>query len=75
MKQYKNLSGNSGIITYETADEAILVEFQDGRQYLYTYQSTGRSKVEQMKTLAADGKGLCTFISRHVRDAYVTGLN
>ena len=70
MESYRNLSGNSGVVAYAIVDEGILVRFQDGGIYLYTYASAGRSKIERMRTLAAEGRGLSTFISRQVRDAY-----
>ncbi|MEX0773885.1 MAG: hypothetical protein WEB89_01080 [Balneolales bacterium] len=74
MKKYKNLSGTTGVVAYETADDSITVEFEGGGIYLYTYQSAGRSNVEQMKVLAATGKGLSTFIAKYVRDCYATKL-
>jgi hypothetical protein len=74
MDRYRNLSGHSGVIAYEAARNSITVEFQDGAVYLYNYQSTGRSKVEQMKALASAGRGLSTFIARHVGNAYAEKL-
>jgi hypothetical protein len=71
---YKNLSGISGVVAYEIAQDSITVEFEDGGTYLYTYQSTGSSSIEQMKTLAAAGRGLSTFIVEHVRKAYEAKL-
>jgi hypothetical protein len=69
MKRYKNLSGNSGVVAYKFDGDSITVQFEDG-VYQYTYASTGRSRVERMKVLAAAGTGLSTFIARYVRDAY-----
>ena len=74
MKRYRNLNGNSGVVAYEIADDAIKVRFNDGITYLYTYDSSGRRAIEKMKTLAQDGQGLSTFISQHVREAYAAKL-
>ncbi|MEX0779514.1 MAG: hypothetical protein WD037_07255 [Balneolales bacterium] len=74
MEKYKNLSGTTGVVAYETADNSITVKFQGGGTYLYTYQSAGQSNVEQMKELAASGKGLSTFIVRNVRNSYAMKL-
>lgn len=72
MKRYRNLSGNSGVVAYQLGPDSIDVKFQDGRIYLYTYASAGSVHVETMKRLAADGRGLCTYISRNVREAYAS---
>lgn len=74
MVRYKNLSGTSGVAAYETGRDSIAVEFEDGAIYLYTYRSAGRSNIEKMKSLAAVGCGLSTFIARYVRKAYAAKL-
>lgn len=70
MMPYKNLDGNSGVIAYEIEENAIQVEFVNGGIYLYTYSSTGKEKIEEMKKRADKGKGLATYINRHVRSRY-----
>ena len=70
MKRYKNLSGNSGVLAYETGKDYIKVKFRDGDVYLYNYFRPGRDMVKQMKELAEEGRGLSTFISRYVRERY-----
>jgi hypothetical protein len=75
MRRYKNLDGNSGVTAYSIGSDSIKVQFTDGISYLYTYASTGQATIEEMKILAERGKGLSTFISRHVRDAYATKLD
>jgi hypothetical protein len=72
LERYRNLSGTSGAVAYEIADDAITVQFADGGIYVYSYASAGRHNVEQMKTLALAGRGLCSFISRHVAHAYAS---
>ncbi|HVL77182.1 MAG TPA: hypothetical protein VM406_14295 [Noviherbaspirillum sp.] len=74
MKRYKNLSRKSGVVAYEVGQRTIVVEFEDGGIYLYNYESAGQDKIERMKQLAEAGRGLSTFIVRHVRDAYAAKL-
>ena len=74
MQRYKNISGNSGVIAYQIGRDSITIEFEDGAIYRYTYNSAGRSNIEQMKALAAAGSGLSTFVVRHVRKAYAAKL-
>ena len=74
MTPYKNLSRTSGVVAYRAAPDSIEVEFEDGAIYLYTKESAGRSNIERMKDLADAGRGLSTFIVRHVRKAYATRL-
>ncbi|MGD9651875.1 MAG: hypothetical protein AB7I96_02265 [Candidatus Dadabacteria bacterium] len=71
MKRYKNLSGNSGVTAYETGPDYIKVRYREGGVYLAV---TGRYNVERMKTLAEEGMGLSTFISRYVRERYAEKL-
>lgn len=75
MEKYQNRNGDSGILSYEIKNDSILIKFTDATLYLYTYQSTGRKKVEVMKRLAKKGKGLCTFINKYVRNSYAEKLN
>ena len=74
MQRYKNLDGASGVTAFETADDSIKVAFVNGSIYEYDYASAGRGKIERMKRLAMDGRGLSTYISRHVHDAYARRL-
>ena len=70
MKRYKNLDGNSGVLAYHIQPDSITVQFADGISYFYTYISAGQDNIEKMKTLAERGKGLSTFITQHVHNAY-----
>lgn len=70
MERYANLSGNSGVVAYQTGADSITVEFANGQKYLYNYQSAGRANVETMKKLAAQGQGLSGFISTTVGNGY-----
>lgn len=75
MTKYKNLSGKSGVNSYETGDDYIAIQFVGGGTYLYTYDKPGATSVEKMKTLALKGKGLSTYISRNVKDRYEAKLH
>ena len=74
MESYRNLGGDSGVRAYEIGDDSIKVQFSDGSAYLYNYQSAGRSNIEEMKVLAIAGRGLNSFIMRHVKKAYAAKL-
>jgi hypothetical protein len=70
MTTYKNLSGNSGIKAYEIAADNIIVQFNSGDKYVYSYTVPGRDAVEAMKILATKGIGLSTYISKVIRGRY-----
>lgn len=67
---YSNLGGNSSVRAYEILPTAIRVQFKDGRWYSYSYAKAGRMHVENMKRLAGDGIGLCSYIQRQVKYLY-----
>lgn len=67
MIPYENISGNSGIVAYNTKEESITVQFKSGKYtvYTYTYESAGADAVEMMKSLAQQGHGLNSYISKN----------
>lgn len=67
---YSNLGGNSSVRAYEILPTVIRVQFNDGRWYSYSYLKAGRMHVEQMKQLARNGVGLCSYIQRHAKYLY-----
>lgn len=69
MTPYRNLNGDSAVISYETTEDSIHVVFKSGahRNYLYDYSRPGKSQVDQMKFLASQGHGLCAFINKSVK--------
>jgi hypothetical protein len=68
MTPYENLSGDSGVVAYETADSFIKVQFRHSAEvYVYDGTSPGMSDVNKMKELAMAGKGLATYISQVVK--------
>ena len=70
MHRYANLSGVSGVVAYDIGPDSVTVRFKDGGTYRYTYASAGPFHVEEMKKLALAGRGLSTYIVKHVRNAY-----
>jgi len=70
VKPYANRSGGSGVVAYDIEDRAIVIRFQNGHTYRYTYEKPGQFEVEKMKRLAESGKGLSSYISRIVGDRY-----
>lgn len=70
MQRYANLSGESGVLAFELGRGSITVEFSDGWCYVYDEQSAGAANVVRMREFAEVGIGLCTFISRSVRQRY-----
>lgn len=55
---------------YEAGKDFIALQFHDGRVYIYDYSRPGRRHVEEMKKLAASGRGLTTYLNKYVRDNY-----
>ena len=70
MEIYKNLGGTSGIASFELGSNSIAVKFKDGVTYNYTYNSAGKSNVEEMKVLARQGSSLNAFIKKYVSKLY-----
>lgn len=71
MAKYES-SSESSIDSYYIGKESIQIRFNDGRTYLYTYESAGESNVEQMKELAKNGEGLNGFIKSNVNKNYAS---
>lgn len=69
MTPYRNLNGNSNVVSYKIAEDSIHVVFRSGayRNYLYDYVSPGKATVDRMKALAVQGCGLNSYISTNVR--------
>lgn len=74
MIAYQNKGQNSGITAYEIGADFIRVEFTNGAVYEYSNDHTGASKVEHMKYLAEQGKGLNSYLNREVHQKYVRKL-
>ena len=72
MQRYANLSGDSGVVAFEAGTDFIRVRFAGGDVYRYDRSRPGARHLAQMKRLALSGRGLSTYISRHVRTDYAT---
>lgn len=72
MEHYKNLSGRSGVASYEISPGSIRVRFKDGHVYLYTIASAGSRNIEHMKSLGSAGMGLNGFINTTVKKSYIS---
>ena len=71
MTAYDNLSGHSGVKSFEIGDDYIKIKFKDSdRVYRYSNEKAGRQHVEMMKHLATEGRGLNAYIAKHVSDLY-----
>ena len=74
MEPYKNISGHSGIIAFQTGVDEIKIQFVDGSIYQYTSGVAGNKNIKKMKKLAVSGQGLATFISTTIRTNYTAKL-
>lgn len=74
MPGYRDIDGDSGILSFECGADWISVEFERGahRHYTYTYASAGSFHIERMKALADQGEGLNSYIRKNVAKAYAT---
>lgn len=70
MTPYGYHTRQHGVVSYEIGPESIDVGFTSGWIYRFTYASPGQLRVERMKDLARSGKGLSTFISKHVKNRF-----
>ncbi|HEY9177611.1 MAG TPA: hypothetical protein VIN07_07975 [Flavipsychrobacter sp.] len=62
---YKSKSGKqSGVTGFYSGPDYIVVRFQNGEIYKYSYSSCGAPHVETMKELAAMQQGLSTYIAQ-----------
>ncbi|HTM67427.1 MAG TPA: hypothetical protein VL093_13955 [Flavipsychrobacter sp.] len=64
----------TGVIGYALTYSGIILRFRNNELYLYDDVKPGKEHVEQMKRLAETGKGLTTYVTKHVRDNYRTKL-
>jgi len=62
------------VVAYALMPDAIAVQFNDGRVYLYSHDCPGRRHVSRMKAIAREGQGLATYISRHVGNRFAARL-
>ena len=72
--RYRNHDGSAGVVAYAVMPHAIAVQFTDGGVYLYNHDCPGRRHVNRMKAIARDGRGLSTYISRHIGNRFAARL-
>lgn len=72
MERYRNLSGNSGVSSYEIGIDYIKVAFTGtSKIYSYSYKGkAGKAHVDNMKKCAVSGSGLNAYIKRHANKLY-----
>ena len=70
MRPYGGHAKSHGVVGYELGPDSIDVEFTSGWIYRFSYDKPGALRVEHMKELAESGRGLSTFISKHVKNRY-----
>lgn len=74
MERYKNLSGASGVRSYEIGDGRIIIKFNTGVRYKYNSIKPGLAHVNRMIELARKGRGLNSYINKNVkRNCYRLG--
>lgn len=69
---YKNLSGRSGVNSYQNKRGTLSVRFQDGSTYNYTNKSAGQYAMRRMRQLSTRGRGLNGYINRKVKSNYAS---
>jgi len=69
MALYKDVTGTSGITAFESKNDSITIEYKNGSVYQYSDQTAGAANVGFMKSLAAAGHGLNSFINMHLTKA------
>lgn len=70
MRDYKNMSGRSGVREYEINSNFIEIRFSDRSFYRYSSSSAGALCFSEMKRLAEEGWGLNTFINKRCKKGY-----
>ena len=70
MEKYSNRGGNSPITHFQIEDERIIVWFQGGKSYSYSYRKARSTHVERMKVLAKSGSELSAYITQNVKYKY-----
>ena len=69
LRLYKGFR-NSGIKAFDAGRKYIMIEYKDGRIYLYNYKTPGEEHVRKMIGAAYKGEKLGTYINKYVRDKY-----
>lgn len=68
---YKSENPNAGVQNYELVKGGIILEFADRDfRYVYNAEKPGAHHVAEMIRLARSGRGLTTYVNKHIRDNY-----
>jgi len=68
----KGASKKTSIYHYTLFRDRIILEFREGEEYTYSYESTGEDVVEHMRSLAKSGAGLNRFLNLY-KPGYMLG--
>jgi hypothetical protein len=60
-------SETTGVNAFAIGENYIIVQFKDGRTYLYNQLFPGKELIEEMKARALKGDKLGIYINQHVR--------
>ena len=64
---YRSIDPNTGVLNYEIAGPTLILEFQHPKhRYVYGPLAPGQRHVAKMIELARAGKGLSTYIAKHI---------
>jgi len=69
-QKYTNLSGHSGVQSYEIGADHIWVRFRHGGSYRYSKLQLSTDMFKMMTKLAIEGCGLNTFINKFAKKYY-----
>jgi len=62
---YRRLNKKSDVVKYRIGDEYVVIQFsRNDNLYVYDYQNSGKDRVEKMKLLIEEGRGLSRYIHR-----------
>jgi len=70
VERYADRGGSSGVAAYRIEADALVVRFKDGATYRYSVASCGAGAIADMQWLAEAGRGLNSYINRHVHDRF-----
>jgi hypothetical protein len=74
-RRYGNPGNRSGVEAYSLLARGVAIRFADGSVLLYDHDCPGPQHVEKMKELARSGRGLGTYLGRHVGRRYASRLD
>jgi hypothetical protein len=73
--RYANHGGHSMVAAYAVVPDGVLIQFRDGHVVLYNHDCPGRRHVGRMKVLAREGRGLGSYIARHIGNRFAARVD